>query len=156
MVLLRQVHGTNDVIKSDVIRVNPHIVPDAPNISVSVIGLEDRLNIEKVTCDLINRRDMLVSVISNDDSRGLSTRKAHEGDHVIHKAAENLIQTEQLLDDCLSSLNHYTGHLLAHISWTCPQSNPDIRVSGYRVMIDGQMYGATLQAGVKSIRIKVV
>ena len=97
----------------------------------------------------------LVSVISNHDARGLSTRKVHEGDHVIHKAAENLIQTEQLLDDCLSSLNHYTGHLLAHISWTCPQSNPDIRVSGYRVMIDGQMYGATLQAGVKNIRIKV-
>ena len=55
---MAQVHGTNDVIKSDVIRVNPHIVPDAPNISVSVIGLEDRLKIEKVTCDLINRRDM--------------------------------------------------------------------------------------------------
>lgn len=47
------------------------------------------------------------------------------------------------------------GHLLSHVSWTCPQSNPDIRVSGYKVLVDGKQYGTTLHAGIQNVRIKV-
>lgn len=74
---------------------------------------------------------------------------------VMKKAAESLAQVEERLDDCLSALNHYTGHILAHVSWTCAQSNPDVRVTGYKVLVDGKQYGTTLHAGVKNIRIKV-
>ena len=48
-----------------------------------------------------------------------------------------------------------TGHLLVHVSWTCPQSNPDLRVTGYKVLVDGKQYGTTLHAGVKNVRIKL-
>ena len=97
----------------------------------------------------------LLSVISNHEHRGISPKRVHEGDHVLNKAAESLVHTEELLDDCLSSLNHYTGHLLAHVSWACPQSNPDVHVSGFKVLVDGKQYGSTLHAGVKNVRIKV-
>ncbi len=60
---------------------------------------------------------------------------------------------------CLTNYNGiigcFAGHLLAHVSWTCPQSNPEIRVSGYKVLVDGKQYGTTLHAGVKNVRIKV-
>ena len=41
------------------------------------------------------------------------------------------------------------------MSWVAPQSNPDVRVSGYKVLVDGKQYGTTLHAGVKHVRIKV-
>ena len=50
-------HGTTDVVKSDVLKIAPAILPDPPHITVTVIGIEERRQIEKVTCDLINRRD---------------------------------------------------------------------------------------------------
>ena len=56
------------------------------------------------------------------------------------------VQTDQTV--------HSTGHVLAHISWSCVQSNPDLRVSGYKVLVDGKQYGTTLHAGVKNVRIK--
>ena len=52
-----QIHGSNDVIKSEALRIRPEINPDPPQITVTVIGLEERRQIEKITCDLINKRD---------------------------------------------------------------------------------------------------
>ena len=53
-------HGCSDVVKSDVIKICPAILPDPPHITVTVIGIEERRQIEKVTCDLINKRDRCV------------------------------------------------------------------------------------------------
>jgi len=44
---------------------------------------------------------------------------------------------------------------LAHVSWKSPQTAQGAQISGYQVLVDGKQYGAMLQAGVKSIRIKV-
>ena len=49
----------------------------------------------------------------------------------------------------------FTGHLLAHLSWTCSQSNADLKVTGYKVLVDGKQYGTTMHTGVKNVRIKV-
>ncbi len=45
------------MIRSDALKIRPTMTPDPPQISVTVIGLEERRQIEKVTCDLINKRD---------------------------------------------------------------------------------------------------
>ncbi len=45
--------------------------------------------------------------------------------------------------------------MLVHVSWVCPQSNPSLRVSGYKVLVDGRQYGTSLHAGVKNVRIKL-
>ena len=45
--------------------------------------------------------------------------------------------------------------MLVHMSWICPQSNPEIRVAGYKVLVDERQYGATLHAGIKNVRIKL-
>ena len=57
MLVFVQVHGTNDIVKSEVLKIKPTLTPDAPHIAVTVIGLEERRQVEKVTCDLINKRD---------------------------------------------------------------------------------------------------
>ena len=48
------------MVKSDTIRIQPTLTPDPPHINVTVVGLEERRAIEKITCDLINKRDRYV------------------------------------------------------------------------------------------------
>ena len=55
----------------------------------------------------------------------------------------------------LTGSDLFTGQLIAHVSWQCEQSNPDIQVSGYKVLIDGKQYGNAMHEGVKTVRIKV-
>ena len=58
--IYEQLIGTMDAVRSDYIRFKPQILPDAPHITITVVGLEERRQIEKVTCDLLNKRDWSV------------------------------------------------------------------------------------------------
>ncbi|CAD5112727.1 DgyrCDS1945 [Dimorphilus gyrociliatus] len=140
------VHGTQEVVRSDTLRIVPTISPDPPNVSVNVVGLEERRQVEKVTCDLINKRDRLLNILAS----GASIE-----DFAVKRASEELGQIEHMLSDCLNSLKHNTGHVIAHMSWTTPQSNPDAIVSGFKVLVDGKKYGNTLSAGANNVRVKL-
>ena len=59
---LFQLYGTGEVVRSDPIRMQPSVCPDPPQISVTVVGLEERRQLEKLTCDLANKRDRWVFV----------------------------------------------------------------------------------------------
>lgn len=59
------VHGTQEVVRSETLRIVPTITPDPPNLQVNVIGLEERRQIEQVTCDLINKRDRLINILAS-------------------------------------------------------------------------------------------
>ena len=39
------------------LKLQPMVTPDPPSIHVTVVGLEERRAIEKVTADLLNKRD---------------------------------------------------------------------------------------------------
>jgi hypothetical protein len=52
-----QLYGTGEVVRSDTIRMQPSVCPDPPQVSVTVVGLEERRQLEKLTCDLANKRD---------------------------------------------------------------------------------------------------
>lgn len=60
-----------------------------------------------------------------------------------------------MLEDCFSSLAHYTGHLLAQLTWTSEQSSPDVCVSGFKVLVDGKQFGSSLHAGISTVRVKL-
>lgn len=55
-----QLYGTSDVVMSDPIVVQPAPAPDPPHISVTVVGHEERRQLQKLTCDLVNKRDRFV------------------------------------------------------------------------------------------------
>ena len=59
---LFQLYGTGEIVRSDPIRMHPSVCPDPPQISVTVVGLEERRQLEKLTCDLANKRDRWVFV----------------------------------------------------------------------------------------------
>ncbi|XP_064633270.1 uncharacterized protein LOC135491376 [Lineus longissimus] len=145
------VHGNNDVVRSEAIDIRPSISPDPPVITVTVVGLDERRQMEKITADLINKRDKLIALSNN---RPLG-RILMEGDSNSSRAAESIAQIDTMLEDCFQSFKNYTGHLLAHVSWSCVQSNPDIHVTGYKVLVDGKQYGCSLQPGIKNVRIKL-
>ncbi|XP_023933288.1 uncharacterized protein LOC106180596 isoform X1 [Lingula anatina] len=150
------VYNSNTVFRADPIRVQPRIAPDPPQITVTVAGLEERRQIERVTCELLNKRDKLLRNLNNPTLMGAASvfRKKDSGE-VSSRTSENLQHVESMLVDCFSSINHYTGHLMAHVSWQCPQSDPDMVVSGYKVLVDGKQYGSTLHSGMRTVRIKL-
>lgn len=52
-----QLYGSGNVIRSEVMHMQPAVSPDPPQITVTLVGLEERRQIEKFTCDLVNKRD---------------------------------------------------------------------------------------------------
>ncbi|XP_067685414.1 uncharacterized protein [Haliotis asinina] len=150
-------YGTSDVVRSDMIRMQPALSPDPPVISSTIAGLEERRQIEKVTCDLVNKRDRLIRAVGHKLRKiGALAHpiRAEKNDDII-LGAHTLTRVEELLEDCFNALEQYTGHLIAHVSWQCPQSNPDMAISGYKVLIDGKQYGNAMHSGVKTVRIKL-
>ena len=49
------------MIRSETMRMQPALCPDPPQVTVTLVGLEERRQIEKFTCDLVNKRDRLVN-----------------------------------------------------------------------------------------------
>jgi hypothetical protein len=47
------------------------------------------------------------------------------------------------------------GHFIANLTWKNEQSNPAVKIIGYRVYINGRQYGTDLPESIKSIKIKV-
>lgn len=73
-----------------------------------------------------------------------------------------IIKIQMLHSTLLLSLNmslirsfSSIGQIIAHVSWHCPQANPDIQLSGFKVMIDSKQYGNPMHDGIKTVRIKV-
>ena len=80
--------------------------------------------------------------------------RAEKNEDVVF-SAHSLTRLEELLEECFSALENYTGQLTAHVSWQCPQSNPDIQLSGYKVLVDGKQYGSPMHSGVRTVKIQV-
>jgi hypothetical protein len=47
------------------------------------------------------------------------------------------------------------GHFIANLTWNNEQSNPAVKITGYRIYINGRQYGTDLPESIKAIRIKV-
>ncbi|KAK6994911.1 fibronectin, partial [Biomphalaria glabrata] len=150
-------YGTDTVIKTEPFPMQPALSPDPPNISVALVGLEERRQIEKFTCDLVNKRDRLIREVGHKLKKiGALTfpMRAEKNEEVV-MGAHSLTHIEELLESCFSSLDSYTGQLTAIVSWQCPQSNPDMQVSEYKLLVDGKQYGSSIPSGAKSIRIQL-
>jgi len=67
-----QLYGTSEVVCSDYVRLQPSPAPDAPRIAATVVGFDERRQIEKITCDLVNKRDRWVGRMWNETKLNLS------------------------------------------------------------------------------------
>lgn len=59
-VVLLKVYGSMELVKSDWLELQSTICADPPEISVAVVGLDERRQLERNICDLINKRDRLL------------------------------------------------------------------------------------------------
>jgi len=48
------------------------------------------------------------------------------------------------------------GFIVAHVTWTCRQSNAGVEVTGFQVMVNDKKYGTVINSDVFSLRIKVL
>ena len=60
-----------------------------------------------------------------------------------------------MLNDCVETLAGLTGHLEVRLSWTSKQSSPDIRLSGFRILVNGIQFGRKLGPKMKNTRFKL-
>ncbi|XP_041347758.1 uncharacterized protein LOC121367568 [Gigantopelta aegis] len=150
-------YGTSDVVRSDMIRMQPALSPDPPHITATIVGLEERRQIEKFTCDLVNKRDRLIRAVGHKLKKigALAHPVRAEKSEDVILGAHTLTRVEEMLEDCFNALENYTGQLIAHVSWQCTQRNPDMLVTGYKVLIDGKQYGNAMHSGIKTVRIKL-
>ncbi|CAL1538548.1 unnamed protein product [Lymnaea stagnalis] len=150
-------YGTDTVIKSEIMSMQPALSPDPPQITVTLVGLEERRRIEKFICDLVNKRDRLIRQVGHKLKKigALSYPLRAEKNEDVVMGAHSLTRIEELLEACFTALNNYTGHLTAIVSWQCPQSNPDMQVSEFKLLVDGKQYGSPIHAGTRTIRIQL-
>ncbi|XP_076447663.1 uncharacterized protein LOC143284653 isoform X3 [Babylonia areolata] len=150
-------YGTGEIVRSDPIRMQPSVCPDPPQISVTVVGLEERRQLEKLTCDLANKRDRLIRAVGHKLKRigALAHPLRAEKDDDVLMGAHTLTGVEELLETCFQTLENYTGQLIAHVSWQCPQTNEDVHLSGFKVLVDGKQYGSSMHAGVRTVRLQL-
>lgn len=52
-----QLYNTGDVLCSEPLHVAPAPAPDPPLVTVTVVGLDERRALERLTSDLVNKRD---------------------------------------------------------------------------------------------------
>lgn len=150
-------YGTSEIICTEAIKLQPSVSPDPPRIMVTVVGLDERRQIEKVTCDLVNIRDRLIRKVGHKlkEIGALTNPIRAEKNRDVIEGAHTLSRVEEYLEQCFSALEHFTGQLEAHVSWSCPQTKPEIVVTGYKVLIDGKQYGSAMHEGIKTVRIKL-
>ncbi|KAK7102883.1 hypothetical protein V1264_021041 [Littorina saxatilis] len=150
-------YGTGEIVRSDPIRMMPSVSPDPPQISVTVVGLEERRQLEKLTCDLANKRDRLIRSVGHKLKRigALAHPLRAEKDEDVVMGAHTLTGVEELLETCFQALENYTGQLIAHVSWQCPQTNEDVHLSGFKVLVDGKQYGTSMHSGVRTVRLQL-
>ncbi|XP_059161356.1 uncharacterized protein LOC131944640 isoform X2 [Physella acuta] len=150
-------YGTDTVIRSESLSMQPAVSPDPPRITLTVVGLDDRRQIEKFTCDLVNKRDRLIRRVGHKLKKlgTLSYPLRSEKNEDVVLSAHALTRIEELMEDCFSALDTCTGQLSALVSWQCPQSNPDIQISEFKVLVDGKQYGSPIHSGIKTLRIQL-
>ncbi|XP_048739977.2 uncharacterized protein LOC125654190 isoform X5 [Ostrea edulis] len=150
-------YNTGDVVCSEPLHVAPAPAPDPPLVTVTVVGLDERRALERLTCDLVNKRDRLIRKVGHKlkEIGALSNPLRAEKNRGVIEGAHTLSRIEEILEHCFSALEHYTGQLIAHVSWSCPQRRSETQVSGFKVLIDGKQYGNTMHEGVKQVRIKL-
>ncbi|KAK3102288.1 hypothetical protein FSP39_010226 [Pinctada imbricata] len=150
-------YGTGDVIQSEPIHVTPAPAPAPPKVTVTVVGLEERRALDKLTCDLVNKRDRLIRKVGHKlkEIGALSHPLRAEKNKAVIEGAHTLSRIEEILENCFAALEHYTGQLIAHVSWSCPQSSSDTQISGFKVLIDGKQYGSPVHEGIKTVKIKL-
>jgi hypothetical protein len=123
--------------------------PEAPVLAYEIPGLEQRSKLDRIASSLANKRDRLLKIITNNQFK-----ESHKNS-VLPKAVSTLRQLDEALNDCLKLIGTYTGYFVVNLSWTCHQSQPSIRLLGYRVYVNGKQYGVDLHESIKSIRVKV-
>lgn len=124
--------------------------PEAPVLSVQAQGLEQRTKLEKIAASLVNKRDRLLKIVT----QAVQTNEVTKNN--LPKAISTLRQLDEALNDCIKLIGNYTGYFVVNLSWSVVQTNPAVKILGFRVYLNDQQYGNDLHESIRTIRIKVI
>lgn len=146
------VYGVTEPFISQAIYVEFGYKPEAPYLHVIIPAHDDRLRLDKIATGLLNKRDRLIRLITYN---GVSKLKKEITKNQIEQAVASLGLLDEALDDCLNMIEFYTGFFVVNLNWECEQTNPAVKIVGYRIYVNDKQYGTDLHESVKSIRIKL-
>jgi hypothetical protein len=141
-------YGLAEPFCSKAITVDFGNAPEAPTLTVQIPGLEQRNKLDRIASSLANKRDRLLRLINLNQNNDASK-------HLIPKAMSTLRQLDEALNDCIKLIGNYTGYFVINLNWSCQQTNPMVRILGFRVYVNGKQYGVDLHDSIRSIRVKL-
>jgi hypothetical protein len=144
------VYGSSEPFVSQPISVEFGLKPESPTLFAQVQGLDQRSKLDKMACNLVNKRDRILKIATNSNVRNSPSIKI-----LVPKAMSTLRQLDEALDDCIKLFENYTGYFIVNLNWSCEQINPLVRIVGFKVYVNGKQYGSDLNNTMKSIRIKL-
>ena len=145
-------YGLSEPFRSKPLHVELGGRPEAPQLLVKVVGLEQRTKLDRIAASLVNKRDRLLKIVTN-SSQSKPTKEVNST--LLAKSMSTLRQLDETLNDCLRLLSSYTGYFVASLSWTCHQPNPLVKIIGYKVFVNGKQYGSDLPESIRSVRVKL-
>lgn len=145
------IFGVSEPFVSKPIHVDFGYKPESPRLYAQVQGLEQRNKLDKIACSLVNKRDRLLRIATNNSA----VKQSPQTKGILPKAISALRQLDEALDDCVKLIENYTGYFIVNLNWSYEQVNPFIKVVGYKVYVNGKQYGSDLNKTINSIRVKL-
>lgn len=143
------IFGVTEPFVSKPIYIDYGYKPECPKLYAQIQGLEQRAKLDKIACSLVNKRDRLLRIATNNAKQSPTSKG------MVPKAMTTLRQLDEALDDCLKLIENYTGYFIVNLNWSCDQVNPLIKINGFRVYVNGKQYGSDLNNTIRSIRVKL-
>ncbi|OAF69324.1 hypothetical protein A3Q56_02948 [Intoshia linei] len=127
-------------INSNKILVRPSNLPSTPVLHVSVRHLKERLSRNRLAANLINERDLLMTLLDQNSCDANST-------------TERLRLVEFTLYNCLYSILKYSGKFWVELSWYAPNISKKYKILGFKILKNGAKINTNLLLPNKTMAI---
>ncbi|XP_054751259.2 uncharacterized protein LOC129257055 [Lytechinus pictus] len=134
--------------------------PPAPQLRMSVVGAEERKQLDDDACGMMEDRDRLLQELfslEHDLEENFLVDVQYQDDLLarVSEVSSFLAEIETSLDNCLERMKEYTGTISIALSWDSVPDDGDAVVSGYKVLVNGEQYGFVLHSQVCETEIKL-
>ncbi|XP_030855934.1 uncharacterized protein LOC577931 [Strongylocentrotus purpuratus] len=134
--------------------------PPAPRLRMSVVGAEERRQLDADACGMMEDRDRLLQELfslEHDLEENFLVDVQYQEDLLarVSEVSSFLAEIETSLDNCLERMKDYTGTIRIALTWDPVPDDGDAIVSGYKVLVNGEQYGFVLHSQVYETEIKL-
>jgi len=125
------------------LRTRAAMSPNPPRISAEIIGLDERMQVEKILQQSISRRDRLcreMNVLRN----MVVIKHLADRDNEIARLSKAVSEIDTKIKKSLKDIREYTGFAKVLLRWSFPGHDGDAIATGYQIFVNNRQYGGDL------------